>query len=804
MKHLGFQNKLFLASTIIVLVTIASMAGVNFVKARSEFRASGIAAMQNVSHTLHETVAMQDRLARKKILSDLNIFNSLMGVSGLPMFEVLYDVDLEITDQDGGKSEKVTIPAFKLGTKYLHESDELVNSVTKTAGVLASVLQRDKNRFIRISTSLKDGSGKPVKGLYFAADTPEGKAVMAGKHYEGIATIGGGWYVTAYEAVKDYDGKVIGALEVARPVVDGDFARFISTVNISGKGYSYVLKQDGTFPVKPRDTKAAAKVAAEVQNDALVKKNGGTMSTPFGSDSVLSTVVRFDPWDAYIITSVNTSALLAGVDADIVRSALLSSVLPLLLSILVIWFTSRQLLSPMNRLAALADEVSKGNFDGDFTYPVSDAIGRTMASVKHMVAEMKNQLGFSRGVLDGVTIPCAVVDLENRLTHINKAATTILGKRKAPEKYLTMPLNEVMFHDPRRKTLSEVAMKKREQEEWEIELTRDIDAVTVILHVVSTPIYDLDGQLIGAITIWVDLTEERNQKKAVEAKNAIIEEAAREANAIARSVSESARGLAEKIRRANEGALEQRNRTMEASTAMEQMNATVLEVARSASATSDMSGETSELAKSGAEIVGRSVDLMRLVHERSEGLRAQMDDLDEHAKGIGAIMGVITDIADQTNLLALNAAIEAARAGDAGRGFAVVADEVRKLAEKTMSATHEVGEYIQAIQKSAASNIKSNDEANTALDECRAMIEQSGESLTAIVVKADETATQVQGIATAADEQSATSEQINAATETVTRIAGETADSMEESTKAIESLNVLAEELRAAIDKMQR
>ena len=66
-----------------------------------------------------------------------------------------------------------------------------------------------------------------------------------------------------------------------------------------------------------------------------------------------------------------------------------------------------------------------------------------------------------------------------------------------------------------------------------------------------------------------------------------------------------------------------------------------------------------------------------------EHLRS-MTQLDDHAKAINQIMGVISDIADQTNLLALNAAIEAARAGDAGRGFAVVADEVRKLAEKTM------------------------------------------------------------------------------------------------------------------------
>ena len=804
MKHLGFQYKLFMASTTIVLVTIASMAGVNFVKARAEYLAAGVTAMQSVSRTLRDTVAMQDKLARRKIFSDLNIFKSLMGVGGLPMFEMLYDVDMEIRDQATGKAESATLPAFKLGTRYLHESTELVDAMTETAGVQSSVLQLDKGRFVRISTTLTDASGAPVKGVYINADSPAAKAILAGERYEGIALIGGRWCVIAYQAIRNFDDTIIGALEVARPVIDPDFAAFIRSVNVSGKGYSFVLRADGTFPVEPRDAGAAAKLAAAVLASPSLRAAGGATSVDVAGDTVQASVARFAPWDAYLVTCVGSSALLSGVEAAIIKSALLSAILPLLLSVAVIWFTSRQLMAPMNRLAAMADEVSKGNFDCGYDYRANDVIGRTMGSVRRMVGEMKNQLGFSRGVLEGVTIPCAVVDLENRLTHINGAATAILGKRKTPDKYLGITLNEVLYHDEKRRTLPEVAMKKREQVEWEIELTRDIDQVTVILHVVSTPIYDLDGQLIGAITIWVDLTEERNQKKAVEAKNAVIEEAARQAGAIARSVTESAHGLADKIRHANEGALEQRDRAVEASTAMEQMNASVMEVAEGATHTAGMSQETSELARSGAEVVNRSVEMMRRVYERSQGLRTQMDELDAHAKGIGAIMGVITDIADQTNLLALNAAIEAARAGEAGRGFAVVADEVRKLAEKTMSATHEVGTYIKSIQQSAASNIRSNDEANQALEECRAMIEQSGRSLEAIVSKADEAAAQVQGIAAAADEQSATSEQINRATETVTRIAGETADAMEESTAAIQSLNALAEELHAAIDKMQR
>jgi methyl-accepting chemotaxis protein len=176
-----------------------------------------------------------------------------------------------------------------------------------------------------------------------------------------------------------------------------------------------------------------------------------------------------------------------------------------------------------------------------------------------------------------------------------------------------------------------------------------------------------------------------------------------------------------------------------------------------------------------------------------------MQELGSQAQSIGGVMNVISDIADQTNLLALNAAIEAARAGEAGRGFAVVGDEVRKLAEKTMSATQEVGANITAIQQSARTNINEVGAAAKAVTEATELANTSGQALTEIVTLASANSSVVASIATAAEEQSATSEEINRAIEEISRIVVDTANGMVQSSAAVQELSQMAQELNTVM-----
>ena len=166
-------------------------------------------------------------------------------------------------------------------------------------------------------------------------------------------------------------------------------------------------------------------------------------------------------------------------------------------------------------------------------------------------------------------------------------------------------------------------------------------------------------------------------------------------------------------------------------------------------------------------------------------------------------MAVIADIADQTNLLALNAAIEAARAGDAGRGFAVVADEVRKLAEKTMTATQEVGRAIGDIQNGTRKNILNVEQSATAIENATKLSIRSGDSLKQILEYVHLVNDQVQSIATASEQQSAASDEISRSVVQVATISAETAQTMEHAAHAVDGLAHQAQVLQRLINDMK-
>jgi methyl-accepting chemotaxis protein len=296
---------------------------------------------------------------------------------------------------------------------------------------------------------------------------------------------------------------------------------------------------------------------------------------------------------------------------------------------------------------------------------------------------------------------------------------------------------------------------------------------------------------------------EAAQAAAESAKTEGMLQAAQQLEGVVEIVSSASAQLSAQIEQSSQGAQEQSRRVGETATSMEEMRATVLEVARNAEQAATSADNAKTKAQDGATLVTKVVNGIRDAQEHALGLKTEMTSLGQQAEGIGQVLNVISDIADQTNLLALNAAIEAARAGEAGRGFAVVADEVRKLAEKTMTATTEVGQAIQGIQNGTKNNIGNVQKVVETIDTATNLAGQSGDALQEIVALVERSSEQVRSIATASEEQSAATEEISRSVEAVNTISSDLSDTMQQSSQAVTELAGQAQVLKGLIDDMR-
>jgi len=397
------------------------------------------------------------------------------------------------------------------------------------------------------------------------------------------------------------------------------------------------------------------------------------------------------------------------------------------------------------------------------------------------------------GVLENVPTPVMAIDTDFNILFLNKVGREVIGHQGAGQP--KGRCHEFMRTSDCKTANCACARAMQQNGKASSETDAHPQGLDLEIAYSATPIHDQTGKVVGAFEIVVDQTAvKRAQQK--------MAEVAGRADAISQRLSSATDELAAQVEQVSQGSEVQRDRIQETATAMEQMNASVLEVARNAGQAAESSVSARGQAQEGAGIVSKAVAAIKLVHASAEDLQKNMKELGQQAEAIGQVMNVISDIADQTNLLALNAAIEAARAGEAGRGFAVVADEVRKLAEKTMGATLEVGNSIKSIQDAAHRNIESMNQAAKNVQDATSLASSSGEALGRIVGLVDQNAGQVEGIASASEEQSAASEQINKALEEVNRVVAETTDGMRQSSQAVQELAVMSTELSQLITEL--
>ncbi|MEN3275491.1 MAG: hypothetical protein V7631_1281 [Massilia sp.] len=216
-----------------------------------------------------------------------------------------------------------------------------------------------------------------------------------------------------------------------------------------------------------------------------------------------------------------------------------------------------------------------------------------------------------------------------------------------------------------------------------------------------------------------------------------------------------------------QGNLDLSNRTEQQAGSLEETASSIEELTSTVKQNADNAREANQLAINACDVASKGGDVV-------ERAVATMASINDSAKQIVDIIGVIDSIAFQTNILALNAAVEAARAGEQGRGFAVVAAEVRNLAQRSATAAKEIKTLIgTSVERVEAGSV---------------LVNEAGATMSEIVASVRRVTAIMGDISNATAEQGGGIEQVNTAMTEVDAATQQNAALVEEAAAAAHAL----------------
>ncbi len=442
--HIGFDKKLLIGSLGVILLTILIIAAVNFIQSRKVYLSKGKTSIENVSNVLLKSLELKYNLQKQKLDSEIGL---LMAEVEKERNVMVIDrfVDMDIFEKTSEKKIAAKVPQLMFGLKFATGSSETVDNVAKFTDSNVMVYQFYDNKLIHVSASHKNQDGKQEIGEYYSNKTNVYKTVFSGNDQLLLTRIGDDLLMQFFKPfVENMDDKIVGAFSIASKVLTSDLEVLVKSVNVSGKGYSFICDPQGVILTHPDKAFLKVNVRDFENGSQILKTKKGLVTYRHNNENYYAYANYFKAWDLFFVTAVSKSDLMAGINKQIVFSSMISGAMALVIGFLVISIMNRQLMVSMNGMAQMAKEVAKGNFNYSFSYRANDAIRDTVGAMTDMVEGLALMIkNLNEGVQTLSLSSGELNTISTQMSHGARTSVTKLNTVAAASEEMSVNMNSV-------------------------------------------------------------------------------------------------------------------------------------------------------------------------------------------------------------------------------------------------------------------------------------------------------------------------------------------------------------------------
>ncbi len=316
-----------------------------------------------------------------------------------------------------------------------------------------------------------------------------------------------------------------------------------------------------------------------------------------------------------------------------------------------------------------------------------------------------------------------------------------------------------------------------------------------------TLLSDVEGAASGDLTVRADVTAGEIGTVAdffnsiVESLRDIVTQVKNTANQVNSSLGSNQGAISSLAKQALAQTVEI-SRTLDA---VDKMTNSMQIVAANAQQAAIVANNASRTAEHSGTAINLTVKSIFKLRETVGETAKKVKRLGESTQQISRVVSLINQIAMQTNLLAINAGIEAARAGEEGQGFAVVAEEVGELAARSASATKEIEQIVENIQRETSEVVQAMEVGTAQVVEGTRVVEDAKHSLNQILEVSRQIDSLVQSISTATVSQAETSQTVSSLMKQIASLSEQTSDSSRKVSQSLQDTVQVSQKLQDTV-----